>query len=82
MASISKEIKVCHLGTLLYKEEALGLPCLEPLTLNNEKHILLYILLDVNIEGEQDLYVFKIVTHKGIWDILVETSYPAHTIQC
>lgn len=64
MASISKEIKVCHLGTLLYKEEALGLPCLEPLTLNNEKHILLYILLDVNIEGEQDLYVFKIVTNK------------------
>lgn len=81
MASLSKEIKVSHLDTLSYKgSDVLGLLPSEPLTLNKEQHILLQILLDGNIEGGQDLFIFKIMAKRDIWDILEQTSYPVCTM--
>lgn len=81
MASLSKEIKVSHLDTLSYKGgDALGLLPSEPLTLNKEQHILLQILLDGNIKGGQDLFIFKIMAKRDIWDILEQTSYPVCTM--
>ena len=81
IASVSKEIEACHLDTLPYNGDALGWPLPEPLTLNTEQHILLHILLDGNIEGGQDISIFKIVFNKGIQCVLVQTSYPVCTLE-
>ena len=40
----------------------------------------LHVLLDGNLEGGQDLYIFKIVINGGIQGMLAQTSNPACTI--
>ena len=58
----------------------MGLPPLETLILNAEQHILLPILLDGNIDGGWDLSILKIVVNRNILGMLVQASYPLHTI--
>ena len=75
-----QNIKVCHVGTPHYGRDAPGWPPPKHLTLNTEQYILLYILLAGNVEGGQDLYVFKMVINRGIQGVLVPTGRPACTI--
>lgn len=57
-----------------YKEEVLGWPPPELLTLNAEQCVLQHILLDGNIEGGWDLYILKIVINRDIQGVCAQLA--------
>ena len=75
MARALKETKACHLDTHCYKGDAPVWSAPEPLTLNSQQHVFLYILLHGDIEEGQEFYSLKIVINGGIQGMLSQISY-------